>query len=162
MEENSDEETNEEIEEIPEDIFEEEDIKEISEEIEEVENIIEEESIEKFEQIDSNDQIKKSEGEIIEEQEEDSKGVEKLEIHEELDKETENLLIEESIGEQTIEFESNAAENTTESTILDKESLKLELRAFHRNLIEAALYAAGGPLTIEELSTRLEFPKKEV
>ena len=162
MEENSDEETNEEIEEIPEDIFEEEDIKEISEEIKEVENIIEEESIEKFEQIDSNNPIKKSEGEIIEEQEEDSKGVEKLEIHEELDKETENLLIEESIGEQTIEFESNAAENTTESTILDKESLKLELRAFHRNLIEAALYAAGGPLTIEELSTRLEFPKKEV
>ena len=162
MEENSDEETNEEIEDIPEDISEEEDIEEISEEIKEVENINEEESIEKFEQIDSNDSIKKSEGEIIEEQEEDSRGVEKLEIHEELDKETENLLIKESMEEQTIEVESNAVENTTESTILDEKSLKLEVRAFHRNLIEAALYAAGGPLTIEELSTRLEFPKKEV
>ncbi|MEE9377227.1 MAG: SMC-Scp complex subunit ScpB [Candidatus Lokiarchaeia archaeon] len=162
MEENSDEETNEEIEDIPEDISEEEDIEEISEEIKEVENFNEEVSIEKFEQIDSNNSIKKGEGAIIEEQEGDSRGVEKLEIHEELDKETENQLIEESIEEQTIKVESNTVEITTESTILDEESLKLEVRAFHRNLIEAALYAAGGPLTIEELSTRLEFPKKEV
>ncbi len=162
MEENSDEETNEEIEDIPEDISEEEDIEEISEEIKEVENINEEESIEKFEQMDSNDSIKRVEGAIIEGQEENSRGVEKLEIHEELDEETENQLIEESMEEQTIKVESNAVENTTESTILDEKSLKLEVRAFHRNLIEAALYAAGAPLTIEELSTRLEFPKKEV
>jgi len=45
---------------------------------------------------------------------------------------------------------------------LDEELLKKQLREFHRNLIEASLYAAGRPLTIEELSTKLELPKKEV
>ncbi|MFX1487791.1 MAG: SMC-Scp complex subunit ScpB, partial [Promethearchaeota archaeon] len=37
-----------------------------------------------------------------------------------------------------------------------------QMREFHRNLIEASLYAAGRPLTIEEISNKLEFPKKEV
>ena len=45
---------------------------------------------------------------------------------------------------------------------LDEELLKRQLREFHRNLIEASLYAAGRPLNIEELSTKLELPKKEV
>ncbi len=45
---------------------------------------------------------------------------------------------------------------------LDEELLKRQLREFHRNLIEASLYAAGRPLTIEELATKLELPKKEV
>ncbi|MFX1323614.1 MAG: SMC-Scp complex subunit ScpB [Promethearchaeota archaeon] len=44
----------------------------------------------------------------------------------------------------------------------EEKSLEAEMREFHRNLIEASLYAAGRPLTIEELSNRLEFPKKEV
>jgi segregation and condensation protein B len=45
---------------------------------------------------------------------------------------------------------------------LEEQSLEEQMREFHRNLIEASLYAAGRPLTIEELSNRLEFPKKEV
>ncbi|NVM34185.1 MAG: SMC-Scp complex subunit ScpB [Candidatus Lokiarchaeota archaeon] len=162
MEENSDEENNEEIEDIPKNISEEEDIEEISEEIKEVEKINEEESIEKFEQIDSNDSIKKIEGEIIEEQEGDSEEIENLVNLEELEQEPVSLLIEESIEEQKFETDTNSAEVTSDSTVLDEKSLELETRAFHRNLIEAALYAAGGPLTIEELSTKLEFPKKEV
>ncbi|MFX1311732.1 MAG: SMC-Scp complex subunit ScpB [Promethearchaeota archaeon] len=48
--------------------------------------------------------------------------------------------------------------------IESKEELSLEeqLREFNRNLIEASLYAAGRPLTIEELSNKLEISKKEV
>jgi len=149
MEENSDEKSNEEIEET-------------SEEPKEVENKSEEKSIEKLEQIDSDDSLKESVNEIEEEQDQDLEEVETLENLEGLVQETEELLIEGFMEKQTIEGKSDMVEHTTEGTILDEESLKLEVRTFHRNLIEAALYAAGGPLTIEELSTRLEFPKKEV
>jgi len=40
--------------------------------------------------------------------------------------------------------------------------MEREIRDFHRNQIEASLYAAGKPLDVEELSTKLEIPKKEV
>jgi segregation and condensation protein B len=53
-------------------------------------------------------------------------------------------------------------EDSTEVEELDEETLKRQVREFHRNLIEASLYAAGRPLTVEELSTKLELPKKEV
>ncbi|MFX1303345.1 MAG: SMC-Scp complex subunit ScpB [Promethearchaeota archaeon] len=46
--------------------------------------------------------------------------------------------------------------------ILEGVSIEKQLRDFNRNLIEASLYAAGRPLTIEELANKLEFPKKEV
>ena len=61
---------------------------------------------------------------------------------------------------ETIE-ESNEIE-TSESGTVEKESIEEQMRELHKNLIEASLYAAGRPLTIEELSNRLEFPKKEV
>ncbi|MFX1591489.1 MAG: SMC-Scp complex subunit ScpB [Promethearchaeota archaeon] len=78
--------------------------------------------------------------------------------------ESETLLIEEveENRETGVEFKTDLLEGTSETTALDEESFKEQLRMFHRNLIEASLYAAGRPLTIEELSTRLEFPKKEV
>ncbi|TKJ21900.1 MAG: SMC-Scp complex subunit ScpB [Promethearchaeota archaeon Loki_b32] len=160
MEENTDEEIEEEIEDISEDLPEEEEIERIDEE--EVEHFTEEEPIKEVEKIDSNDLTKKDKGEIIGEQEEDSEEKESLEILEELGQEPESLLIEELLEEQNVEDRPNMVETTSESIDIDEKSLKLEVRAFHRNLIEAALYAAGGPLTIEELSTRLEFPKKEV
>ena len=53
-------------------------------------------------------------------------------------------------------------EDLLKGEIAEEPSLEVQLRDFHRNLIEASLYAAGRPLTIEELSNRLEFPKKEV
>ena len=49
-----------------------------------------------------------------------------------------------------------------DSEILEGVSIEKQLRDFHRNLVEASLYAAGRPLTIEELANKLEFPKKEV
>ncbi|MFW9952879.1 MAG: SMC-Scp complex subunit ScpB [Candidatus Thorarchaeota archaeon] len=60
--------------------------------------------------------------------------------------------------EETVDVKS-----TEEQSIeLSKEDLESELKIFNRNLIEAALYASGKPLDIEELSTKLEIPKKEV
>ncbi len=41
-------------------------------------------------------------------------------------------------------------------------AIQIELTELNRNLIEGALYASGRPLDIEELSTKLELPKKEV
>ncbi len=57
---------------------------------------------------------------------------------------------------------TNMIDNTSETKNLEEDLLKSQVRIFHRNLIEASLYAAGRPLTIEEISTKLEFPKKEV
>jgi len=58
--------------------------------------------------------------------------------------------------EEGIEIETN------ESEIVEVESVERQMREVHKNLVEASLYAAGRPLTIEELSNKLEFPKKEV
>ncbi len=69
---------------------------------------------------------------------------------------------EESLSELDTEF---AGDDTVESQIpqeLTKEELELQLKVLRRNLIEGALYAAGRPLDVEELSTKLEIPKKEV
>jgi segregation and condensation protein B len=76
------------------------------------------------------------------------------------------------IGEEKLEMdgiesnieivEENNETKTIEEETVEKESLEEQMREFHKNLIEASLYAAGRPLTIEELSNKLEFPKKEV
>ncbi len=158
MEENSDEKTNEKIENNTEDVLNKENIEVIEEEIKDVENVVKKES----KQIDSNVSIKEIEGEIIEELETESEDIEKQEFIEELDQEPENLLIEEFIVEQNVEDTTNMHEDALEGTIIDESVLELDEKALHRNFIEAALYAAGGPLTIEELSNKLEFPKKEV
>ncbi len=69
---------------------------------------------------------------------------------------------EESLSEQDTEI---MRDDTVESQVpqeLTKEELELQLKVLRRNLIEGALYAAGRPLDVEELSTKLEIPKKEV
>ncbi|MHA1241044.1 MAG: SMC-Scp complex subunit ScpB [Promethearchaeota archaeon] len=69
---------------------------------------------------------------------------------------------EENISEQETEI---IGDDKVESNIpqeLTKEELELQLKVLRRNLIEGALYAAGRPLDVEELSTKLEIPKKEV
>ncbi len=60
--------------------------------------------------------------------------------------------------------ESIVAEDTEVIEESEEEKLAREerqIRDFHRNEIEAALYAAGKPLSIEDLSTKLEIRKKE-
>jgi segregation and condensation protein B len=69
---------------------------------------------------------------------------------------------EENLSEHDTEF---TGDDTVEPDIpqkLTKEELNLQLNVFRRSLIEGALYAAGRPLDVEELSTKLEIPKKEV
>jgi len=69
---------------------------------------------------------------------------------------------EERLSEQDAEF---VGEDTDEPQIpqeLTKVDLELQLKVLRRNLIEGALYAAGRPLDVEELSTKLEIPRKEV
>ncbi len=60
------------------------------------------------------------------------------------------------IIEESIEIE------TYESEKVEVESVEKQMRGVHKNLVEASLYAAGRPLNIEEISNKLEFPKKEV
>ena len=81
-------------------------------------------------------------------------------------------LLSDDIAEEKLEMDSIEPANeilgenneieATESEVVDEKSLEEQMREFHKNLIEASLYAAGRPLTIEELSNKLEFPKKEV
>jgi len=87
-------------------------------------------------------------------------------IEEELSIEEEDLSSLEPSEESLSERETEIIEaDTIESLIpqeLTKEELELQLKVLRRNLIEGALYAAGRPLDVEELSTKLEIPKKEV
>ncbi|UCC18616.1 MAG: SMC-Scp complex subunit ScpB [Promethearchaeota archaeon] len=103
-----------------------------------------------------NDQNEKSE--------EDLEKIEEINSQDEPDLQTDISLLKDYEENQIIESDSqaNLTEEISEPTMLDEESLKDQMRMFHRNLVEASLYAAGRPLTIEEISTKLEFPKKEV
>ena len=58
--------------------------------------------------------------------------------------------------------EEDRSKKTEESEKAEEERLADQIRDFHRNQIEAALYASGKPLTIEILSTKLEIGRKEV
>ncbi|HUW90480.1 MAG TPA: SMC-Scp complex subunit ScpB [Candidatus Nanopelagicaceae bacterium] len=69
---------------------------------------------------------------------------------------------EERLSEQDTEFIGDDKDESQIPQELTKEELELQLKILRRNLIEGALYAAGRPLDVEELSTKLEIPKKEV
>jgi segregation and condensation protein B len=69
---------------------------------------------------------------------------------------------EEISSEPDTEFIGDDTDGSQIPQELTKEDLELKLKALRRNLIEGALYAAGRPLDVEELSTKLEIPKKEV
>ncbi len=101
---------------------------------------------------------------LNEKEEEDLEKMEEIELLRDLNSKSETPMLKEFEEAEDIEddLQANLIEDTLETTILDEESLKDQVRIFHRNLIEASLYAAGRPLTIEELSTKLEFSKKEV
>ena len=57
------------------------------------------------------------------------------------------------------EPQSIIPENDGEAKVVEKDN-QLEIRDIQKNLIEGALYAAGRPLDVEELATKLETPKK--
>jgi segregation and condensation protein B len=145
--ENSNEESSEELEEDPEKDIEEEEF---------------EGSKEESKTLEVDNSVDEIEGDIIEELDSNSEDIEEAEITEENGQEQENHLIEEIMDEQKIEDEKIGLDEISESTVIDEKALELDEKVLHRNFIEAALYAAGGPLTVEELSNKLEFPKKEV
>ncbi|MFX1568151.1 MAG: SMC-Scp complex subunit ScpB [Promethearchaeota archaeon] len=147
MEENPNEKSSEEIEEIPDNDFNEENIEEFEEDSNEV---------------GSNDSENEIESENIEELEIESEDIEEAEVNEDYDQEQELQPSEESMDEQQVEDDNIEIPDSSEDTLIEEKELELDEKALHRNFIEAALYAAGGPLTIEELSNKLEFPKKEV
>jgi segregation and condensation protein B len=83
---------------------------------------------------------------------------------------------EDELNELTIEkpeevvSESNEVQNSdddldsnlSDTVEIDKEMIARQVEDYHKNLIEASLYVSGRPLSIEELNTRLEIPKKQV
>jgi segregation and condensation protein B len=71
---------------------------------------------------------------------------------------------EQVIGDGLLENEGeiNSDVKPQENVVMDEKSLEQQVIDFNRNLVEASLYAAGRPLTIEEISTKLELTKKEV
>lgn len=77
------------------------------------------------------------------------------EINDIIDKDSEQ--IEDTESEESDELE--IAEEEMEKESIDEEK---ELRMIQKNLIEGALYAAGSPLDIEEIATKLELSKKLV
>ncbi|MFX0011200.1 MAG: SMC-Scp complex subunit ScpB [Candidatus Hermodarchaeota archaeon] len=98
---------------------------------------------------------------IIEEEEEDIEGI----IEEEIAIEEEEPLSSDSLEEEGEYDTESVGDEEVEPQVpqeLTKEELELQLKILRRNLIEGALYAAGRPLDVEELSTKLEIPKKEV
>ncbi|MBD3254275.1 MAG: SMC-Scp complex subunit ScpB [Candidatus Lokiarchaeota archaeon] len=67
---------------------------------------------------------------------------------------------EELIEKKELEKMPSKNENRTEKT--SDEELNIEIRSYRKNLIEAALYASGKALTIEEIATKLNLSKNEV
>ncbi|MFW9945464.1 MAG: SMC-Scp complex subunit ScpB [Candidatus Odinarchaeota archaeon] len=67
-------------------------------------------------------------------------------------------LTNEKLNEVTIESELEQEKLSQDSEY----AAQIELAELNKNLIEGALYASGRPLDIEELSTKLEIPKKDV
>ncbi len=75
---------------------------------------------------------------------------------EENSKETIDNHIDDSLLEKDdVSIESNTIKN--DGDLVEKQQSDL-----HRNLVEASLYVAGRALSIEEISTKLEIPKKKV
>ncbi|MGV9172372.1 MAG: SMC-Scp complex subunit ScpB [Promethearchaeia archaeon] len=62
-------------------------------------------------------------------------------------------------NEQTTEEE---IEQELEEEISEEKSEEQQLREFHKNQVEAALYASGRALSVEEISLKLDIGKEEV
>ena len=119
-----------------------EELEETSEELrEEIEELDEENALENPSEMESD---------IIEE-----------EITEEIETIEESDLDEVEIDESSDLIESETIEETGTS-VLTEEDIEKQLREYQKNMIEASLYAAGKPLNVEILSTKLEVPKKIV
>ncbi len=130
---------------------------ESQEDIEEISEVV---SNEESESEDSKENSQQIEEVSVDEVSEEEFGVDdKRAIIEETDGDVEF----ESIEREKIEdIDETVEDKPLESESIEEISLEEQLREFDRNLIEASLYAAGRPLTIEEISNKLEISKKKV
>ncbi|MFW9897189.1 MAG: SMC-Scp complex subunit ScpB [Candidatus Thorarchaeota archaeon] len=126
------------------------------EEIRDDESEIQEEEIRDDKLEIQEEEIRDDELEIQEEEIRDNE----LEIQDELNTSIPDAPID-TIEEGTLDSTDEVSEETIEREEIEKD-IEKEMKEFNRNLIEASLYAAGRPLTIEEISHKLELPKKEV
>ena len=142
------------------------------------EDMIEEESIEEDDSIESEvneeemeemDLDESQEGSLPEEDEEldvedlEDSGTElEEELIEEVGEEAEELELEDT-DEEDLEGEEGdieSEEGEIRAIEAKKPPTEEDIRQISKNMIEGALYASGSPLDIEELSTKLEMPKK--
>ncbi len=142
-----------------------------------------EKELEKLPEIETEIEEEKEEIHISEIEEEKISQVEKIpeeledtidtdeNIEEELEKESKEEFEEDTLSSKTseerlseleIKIIGKGGEEPQIPQEITKEDLEIQLKELRRNLIEGALYAAGRPLDVEELSTKLEIPKKEV
>ena len=110
---------------------------------------IEETSEEPPEEIEVEDKEDDLESDLIEEITEELQTTEESDFNEGEMEETSGLLEGEAIEE-------------TETSVITEADIEKQLREFQKNMIEASLYAAGKPLNVETLSTKLEIPKRIV
>lgn len=92
--------------------------------------------------------------------ESESETLDKSELDNDMD-----VVEEDVIGEDPIEATSDiesTEEDKGEILAQEVETAEKDLRTIQKNLIEGALYAAGSPLDIEEIATKLELSKKLV
>ena len=115
-------------------------------------NHSEEENQEDVEQITPEEKEKEKEEEELQDVNED------IEVPKEDD---ENVDSNESVTtiDEIGEPQSIIPKNDGKAKVVEKDN-QLEIRDIQKNLIEGALYAAGRPLDVEELATKLETPKK--
>lgn len=138
------------------------------------EEMIDEESIEENDPIENGVEeveleemnlAESQEGSLTEEEELDAEALEdeitesEEDLLEEVDEEGEEIKSEDSdVEELESDIESEGGElGGTEAM---KPPTEEDIRQNSKNLIEGALYASGSPLDVEELSTKLEMPKK--
>ncbi|MHA2179806.1 MAG: SMC-Scp complex subunit ScpB [Promethearchaeota archaeon] len=86
---------------------------------------------------------------------------EAIETQDEVESSPKEISIE-GVEVENLDQKNEITKENLESEISEKELIERQLSDFHKNLVEASLYAAGRPLTIEEISNKLELPKKEV
>lgn len=144
-EQDSEKETSEEEEELEEELI--TDNASLEEELEPIDEEIDE-SFEDSENVEESFEIEGSEIETTEISDAEEMHGEETEIAEE------DLLEEDIAAEDLEQYEESDEEKAAR--------IEREVRDFHKNQIEAALYAGGKPISVEELSTKLEIKKREV
>ena len=144
------------------------DNKEVGENIEELEEISGDQPLE-IEEEENDDELENPD--VIESEPIEEEPTEELDVSEESSLEegevseeeiSEESPLEEGEGSEDLDHIGGETPEEPEIPEMTEEDLEKQMREFQKNMIEASLYAAGKPLNVEILSTKLEIPKKVV